>query len=81
MTNFSTLFNLCTRKWFANSVNKRTPKNQILTVKFVIFFLENEYTNCSENRTEEDGKEDECCVPVMLIVDRVDAEEHENDGL
>lgn len=38
------------------------------------------FTNSTEETTEEDGKEDECCVPVMLIVDRVDPEENENDG-
>ena len=38
-------------------------------------------TDGSEDGAEENGEEDEGRVPVVLVVDGVDAEEHEDDGL
>ena len=42
-------------------------------------WMRRERTDGSEDGTEEDGEENEGRVPVVLIVDRVDAEEHEDD--
>lgn len=38
-------------------------------------------TDGSEDRAEENGEEDEGRVPIVLVVDGVDAEEHEDDRL
>ena len=54
---------------------------QFMQTEAVGQFRQHDDTDGSEQRTEQNGQQDECRVPVVLVVDRVDAEEHENNRL
>ena len=64
--------NACLQKIQKTIISFWLLNNEILESKI-------EITDGSKERAEKDCEQNECCVPVVLIVDCIDAEEHEDN--